>query len=324
MPLCSERPAADRARRGTFYRVLAAGVLLALGCRPGGQLPNYDTVRGKPDPQALRSVSTGTLVGFEDRKHTHAWLGIPYAAPPVGPLRWRAPRPAAAWAGARSSVRFGAPCPQIGNPISATPHSTQGQVVGSEDCLTLNVWSRAHAPEDVPRGAQRRPVMVWIHGGGNSIGTSATYESVRNLVAKHDVVVVTVNYRLGVLGWFRHPALESDGETPEDRSGNYGTLDLLQALGWVKENISVFGGDPGNVTLFGESAGGMNIYALLVSPLAKGLFHRAIAQSGLPSSYAVSEAQNYRDAPEPGHQLSSRELVNELLQRDRETVLPIA
>jgi para-nitrobenzyl esterase len=158
--------------------------------------------------------------------------------------------------------------------------------------------------------------MFWIHGGGNSMGSGSDYAMARNLAARHGVIVVTVNYRLGVLGWFHHPALHGADSSPEDRSGNYGTLDLIRGLEWVKENIAAFGGDSGNVTIFGESAGGMNVYSLLVSPKARGLFHRAIAQSGFPSSTPLTAARNLVDDAEPGITGSSNEVLVHLLVAD--------
>ena len=168
------------------------------------------------------------------------------------------------------------------------------------------------SPDRVPAGLDRLPVMVWIHGGGNSIGSADVYEGGR-LAAAQDVVVVTVHYRLGPFGWFRHPALHGPRASAAERSGNYGTLDLIEALRWVRDDVSAFGGDPGNVTIFGESAGGTNVYTLLVSPLARGLFHRAIVQSGGLRSSSVAEAENLAGDPDPGHASSSSEVLLRLL-----------
>ena len=203
--------------------------------------------------------------------------------------------------------------PQYADLLAGTPARQRGQIVGDEDCLTLNVFAPAFEPGPVPHAGQRRPVMVWIHGGGNSVGTSATYDAARNY-ARHDgLVVVTINYRLGVLGWFTHPALHvADDVSPEERSGNFGTLDLIAALRWVRDNIAVFGGDPGCVTIFGESAGGQNVLTLLASPLARGLFHRAIAQSPVAETFSVEQTANWRDDPQPGHRDSSHEVTARL------------
>jgi para-nitrobenzyl esterase len=157
--------------------------------------------------------------------------------------------------------------------------------------------------------------MLWIHGGGNAIGHGGSYDG-GALALEQDVVVVTTNYRLGVLGWFRHPALAGEGSSAEDRSGNYGTLDLIRALEWVRDNIAAFGGDPSNVTIFGESAGAQNVMTLLVAPKVKGLFHRAISQSGGTWLDSTVEAEAYADASPAGDAYSSREVVLKLLQRD--------
>jgi para-nitrobenzyl esterase len=174
------------------------------------------------------------------------------------------------------------------------------------------VYAPSFAPDEVPRDAARLPVLLWIHGGGNSIGEAGFYDGSK-LASAHRVVVVTVNYRLGPFGWLRHGALPGEGASEDDRSGNFGTLDLVQALRFVRENAPAFGGDPGNVTVFGESAGGANVVTLLVSPRARGLFHRAIVQSGSTSSYDATEAEARHDAG--GHRWSSREAVAALRVR---------
>jgi para-nitrobenzyl esterase len=193
------------------------------------------------------------------------------------------------------------------------PSVTQpGKVHGSEDCLYLNIWAPLVAAELVPQGDDQHPVMVWIHGGGNSIGsTNFSLYNGSLMASEHDVIVVTINYRLGPMGWLRHPALQDEESTFEDRSGNYGTLDIIAALGWVNRNISNFGGDPNNVTIYGESAGGINVLSMMASPLATGLFHRAIVQSGgwFPSTPERAE----RFADEGGHQFSGTELTSRLL-----------
>ena len=268
------------------------------------------------DPDSLRILDGGCVLGLADRHDTHAWLGIPYAQPPVGDLRWKAPRPPLPWNGIRYALEFGPPaCQPAGVTIDA-PASKWGRPAGSEDCLTLNVFAPRFGPARVPHGAGRLPVMVWIHGGANTCGTSATYGMVRNLAGHDQVIVVSVNYRLGILGWFSLAELAADSDTPDDRSGNFGTLDLIAALKWVRRNIAAFGGDPDNVTIWGESAGGWNVYSLLASPLAKGLFHKAIAQSPLTATSTLAQARHYVDDAEPGHEYSSRELLCRWLVRD--------
>ena len=193
-----------------------------------------------------------------------AFRGIPFAAPPVGALRWRPPQDVAPWSGVRECTQFGAVCPQPGGltGLVGDPLPTQ-----NEDCLVLNDWT-TNAGSDT-----KLPVMMWIHGGGFNLGWSdqSAYEG--SEFAKRGVVLVTINYRLGPLGFLAHPALSA--ESKRKVSGNYGLLDQIAALEWVRKNIAAFGGDINNVTIFGESAGGTSVDALCVSPLAKGLFHRA-------------------------------------------------
>ena len=193
----------------------------------------------------------------------HSFKGIPYAAPPIGALRWHAPEPALKWEGVRDASAFGASC------LSAWKDDREPGLKRSEDCLSLNVWTGAKA------ASERRPVMVWLHGGGFQFGTGASRQFEGTPLARKGVVVVTLNYRVGVLGFFAHPALDREGP-----SGDYGLQDQLAALRWVKANIAQFGGDPANVTLFGESAGAHAIGILMASPLSKGLFEKAIGQSG--------------------------------------------
>jgi len=198
-----------------------------------------------------------------------SFQNLPYAAPPTGPLRWRPPAPAPSWTDLRDATRPGAICiqpPANGDPGVGPPPM-------SEDCLTLNIWAPQEATGLVP-------VMVWIHGGGynNGSGTAALYDGSK--LARRGVVVVTINYRLGRLGFFDHPALALNRATNEP-AGNYGVMDQIAALEWVRDNIERFGGDPGQVTIFGESAGGVAVTQLMVAPAARGLFHRAVVQSGL-------------------------------------------
>ena len=264
------------------------------------------------DNATLRQIGQGTLRGGLSDNGALTWRGIPYAAPPVGELRWRAPRPAPRFAGGELlAVEHGQPCVQdLSLAAPFQDHDADG-FVGSEDCLYLNVYAPAGSSS-----ADRLPVMYFIHGGGNVGGHNAatTYDG-SVLAERERVIVVTINYRLGLLGWFMHPALIEPDASPEDRSGNWGTLDIIRGLHWVRENVAAFGGDADNVTIFGESAGGVNVYSLLVSPLAKGLFHRAIAQSGGVLCDTMASACHYADDPEPGSPNSARELFNRLLLR---------
>jgi para-nitrobenzyl esterase len=221
-----------------------------------------------------------------------SWKGIAFAAPPVGGLRWRAPRPPVPWTGVKQATAYANDCMQLPFPSDAAPLGTPP----AEDCLYLNVW----APERP--AAPKLPVMVWIHGGGfvNGGSSPAVYDGSPS--AKRGVVFVSFNYRLGRFGFFAHPALSK--ETPAGPLGNYGYLDQIAALRWVQKNIAAFGGDPGNVTLFGESAGGGSVNTLMISPLAKGLFHKAIVQSGGGRSGGPLAARRLR---EPGAGGSSAE-----------------
>ena len=213
-------------------------------------------------------LDTGLVAGdvVEEGAQMLVFRGIPYAAPPVGEQRWKPPTPVDAWEGVRDAKQFSAACPQGPGLARLTG---EGLPTLSEDCLYLNVWTGAAGTD------AKQPVMVWIHGGGLSLGWGhqRTYDGTD--LAARGVVLVSINYRLGALGFLAHPLLSAEGGV----SGNYGLLDQVAALQWVQRNIAAFGGDPGNVTIFGESAGGTSVQALLASPHAKGLFHRAIAQS---------------------------------------------
>jgi para-nitrobenzyl esterase len=205
----------------------------------------------------------------EPGSEIHSYRGIPYAAPPVGDLRWKPPQPAASWSGTRECTRYSIQPAQY--PDVNTPEEAQ-RIPSSEDCLYLNVTTPAQSADE------KLPVMVWLHGGGFRYGSGnwSMYNS--PVLSRHGVVLVTVNSRLGVLGLLAHPLLSK--ESPNGVSGNYMFLDMIAALKWVQKNIAAFGGDPNNVTIFGESGGGAKVVSLMASPLAKGLFHKAICESG--------------------------------------------
>lgn len=214
----------------------------------------------------VASVSGGKVRGAVEEGVT-AFKGIPFAAPPVGPLRWRAPQPVLPWAGVRDATVFGHDCMQLPFPSDAAPLGT----APSEDCLTVNVWAPAGA------AGKKLPVLFWIYGGGfvNGGASPAVYDG--SALARAGVVVVSFNYRVGRFGFFAHPALAAAGEGPV---GNWGLMDQQAALRWTRDNIAAFGGDPGRVTIMGESAGGMSVLNLLGSPAARGLFRGAIIMSG--------------------------------------------
>jgi para-nitrobenzyl esterase len=215
------------------------------------------------------TIADGALRGVEE-DGVIAFRGIPFAAPPVGDLRWRAPQTVARWQGVRDASRYGHDCMQLPFPSDAAPLGTPP----SEDCLYMNVWKPAAAKAKLP-------VMVWIYGGGFVNGGSSPPTYAGAALARQDIMVVSFNYRLGRFGTFAHPAL-TKADADKGLLANYGYMDQIAALRWVKSNIAAFGGDPANVTIVGESAGGMSVHALLTSPMAPGLFHKAVIQSGGP------------------------------------------
>ena len=239
---------------------LAACLALTLACGGEQVEPLTSTV----------STALGAVEGEALESGVLKFAGIPYAAPPVGDLRWRPPRPAAAWEGSRDATRFAASCWQPLSPPGSFYDS--GEIERSEDCLYLNVWTGAEHAEAA------LPVMVWIHGGGLQTGSGSTLLYDGESLARRGVVLVTINYRLGPMGFLAHAELSAEDEN--GASGNYGILDQVAALQWVQANIAAFGGDPGRVTIFGESAGSWSVNYLTATPLAAGLFHRAIGHSG--------------------------------------------
>jgi para-nitrobenzyl esterase len=252
-----------------------------------GSESNQDATTYDP---LVRKTAYGYVKGIETNYGTWAWLGMPYAKPPVGDLRWRAPQDSESWKGIRDARHFCSYCVQYGNYLSETGVETLGELpgegvpVGSEDCLYLNIWR--------PRSHEKKlPVYVFIHGGANITGRSdlSIYDGA-HFAARSNMVFVTINYRLGEFGWFWYPAL-CEGKDPRDDSGNYGTLDIIKALTWIRNNIAAFDGDPQNVTITGQSAGGFNVYSMLASPLAAGLFHKAIVHSGFSQSCSLASAQ---------------------------------
>lgn len=229
-------------------------------------------------------VDTGRLKGAI-KDGVASFKGIPFAAPPVGDLRWRAPQPAKSWTGVRPAVEYGADCMQKPFPGDAAPLG----VTPAEDCLYVNVW-RPEKP-----AAKKLPVMVWIYGGGfvNGGSSPAVYDG--SQFAKQGVVFISFNYRLGRFGFFAHPALSK--ENPNEPLGNYGYMDQIAALKWVRRNAAAFGGDPGNVTLFGESAGGGSVLTMMTSPLAAGLIHKAVIESGGGRSSLMGDRYVDRQGP---------------------------
>ena len=258
------------------------------------------------DLQTTIKIQAGSIAGLSLGKgrDVKAYLGIPFAAPPVGDRRWKPPEEVEPWTGVRPCVAYGPSCAQadlsqhVARPLAGK---------NSEDCLYLNVWTpanRANAP---------LPVMVWIHGGGFIGGSGSAEESRGESLARKGVVVVTFNYRLGPFGFFAHPLLSA--ESGHNVSGNYGLLDQIAALRWIRENISNFGGDPERVTIFGASAGGVSVCYLLISPLARGLFQRAIAESAIiarPTLHLREAAYGHASLEKEG------EMIAHALNCDRE------
>jgi len=253
----------------SILRFKCVGVLLALAlivAIPVGYVAAGERHSGCDS--VVAATDKGPIVGLRTET-MNKFLGIPYAAPPVGDLRWRPPQPPARWHGLRDATQFASHCPQPATPFGL-PSTT-------EDCLYLNVYTPADHKGWHHEDHHGRPVMVWIHGGALFLGESDDYDPTM-LVENEDVVVVTINYRLGFLGFLAHPALSAEADY--HGSGDYGWMDQQAALEWVQRNIKHFGGNPDKVTIFGESAGGLSVHAQLASPEAAGLFHRAIIESG--------------------------------------------
>ncbi|HEX9107959.1 MAG TPA: carboxylesterase family protein, partial [Longimicrobiales bacterium] len=275
---------------------IAAAALLAAGC--AGAKPRADAgdVGGPASSAAPVRTRSGLVAGkATSQPGVRAYLGIPYAAAPVGDLRWRPPRPATAWSGVRAADGFAPACMQPG-PAAFGPWTLEFLLRGpvSEDCLYLNVWTAAAAGG---RGrTEPRPVFVWIHGGAFTGGSGdvPVYDGAR--LAARGLVVVTINYRLGALGFLAHPELSA--ESPEHACGNYGLLDQVAALRWVHDNIRAFGGDPARVTIAGQSAGAISVFLLTASPAARGLFQRAIIESG-PGGLAAMGLASARSTTRP-------------------------
>jgi len=277
-------------------------------------------VAGPPAPTA--DVTGGTVRGSLSASGA-VFKGIPFAAPPVGELRWREPQPVKPWHGLRDATHYSAACMQIpiGTGVFLAPlaHRYGANLATprwdiSEDCLYLNIWTP-------PRPAKEPlPVMLFLHGGSNRIGSGNETAYDGTNLARHGVIVVTVNYRLGVLGFFAHPELTR--ESPHHASGNYGLLDQIAALRWVRENIARFGGDPMRVTLFGESAGAIDIGMLMCSRLAGGLFHRAIVESGPVLGIAYAHTQ--RQAERFGERVAAGKNLQQLRSMPAEAVLAAA
>jgi para-nitrobenzyl esterase len=263
---------------------ILTGLAIIISCSIHAQ---QTAIGSAPDAGPVVRTASGSLRGVTEG-NVDIFMGIPYAAPPVGEFRWRPPQPVTPWQGVRDASEFCANCAQAGFGGGNSPGSiSQGS---SEDCLFLNVW----LPAGTKPGA-KLPVMVWIHGGAFLFGSGSQPESYGTQFAKQGVILITINYRLGRLGFFAFPALSK--EHPEELKGDYAYMDQLEALRWVQKNITAFGGDPKNVTIFGESAGGASVHVLVTSPLSKGLFQKAIIESGAGRDGALTGCPMSQDAP---------------------------
>lgn len=263
-------------------------------------------VQSRPaDPFATVRTRSGDISGTVSGD-VHVFKGIPFARPPIGELRWKAPQPVAPWNGVRPCSHFG-PSPMQGKPMTFGAYTTEFQIPEkpiNEDCLYLNVWTGAKTPGD------RRPVLVYIYGGGFIGGGSAIPVYDGEAMARKGVVFVSINYRVGIFGFLCHPWLTA--ESGHAASGNYGLLDQIAALRWVRDNVAAFGGDPDNVTIAGESAGSISISCLVASPLAKGLFRRAIGESGAAVSPGFTSVAPLKEVEQTGQEVTTRLKVADL------------
>ena len=231
----------------------------------------------------------GSVAKEKDGSKTISFVGIPFAKPPVDDLRWKAPRELDLMPDTFEAKTLPNRCMQVSNFYDSMDGIEGGSIIGSEDCLYLNIY----LSEKAYNSKKKLPVMFWIHGGGNTWGYSASnlYTS-GDFIMEHDVILVTTNYRLGPFGWFAYSGLNEDSDNELDQSANFGTLDIIKSLEWVNENISDFNGDPNNITIFGESAGARNVISLMTSPLSEDLFQRGISQSGYLGSDSLDFAEN--------------------------------
>ena len=273
-------------------------------------LYSFNVKTGGTISLTVAHTDAGTVSGISNSSgDVTAFKGIPFAAPPVGDLRWKAPQPAKHWDGVKLCDAFG-PSPMQAKPAPMMVYTSEFLIPEkpiSEDCLYLNVWTNAIAKKD------KKPVFVWIYGGGFGSGGSACSIYDGEALAKKGIIFVSINYRVGAFGFFAHPELSK--ESPDKASGNYGLLDQIAALKWVKQNISTFGGDPDNVTVAGQSAGSMSVNCLVASPLTKGLFKKAIAESGsflTPSPYFNTSSLS--SAEEKGKKAAEKAGVNSLAE----------
>ena len=262
-------------------------ILLLSGCETT-QSVRLNLEENLLSPETRLMTDNGPVIGFIDQLGVKKWLGIPFAEPPISELRWRAPIKINNWKTLKEVNSFSPPCTQFQSSLTADGLVKPGDIIGSEDCLYLNVYAPNSSKNKLENNNELLPVMVWIHGGGNTTGMPSEYNP-EIFVKTENIIFVSMSYRLGFFGWLSHPLIRE--QSGLNASSNFGLLDQILAVQWVKDNIQFFGGNPNNITIFGESAGGQDVIALYTSPIAKGLFERAISQSGGTSVTSIADAE---------------------------------
>ena len=262
-------------------------ILLLSGCETT-QSVRLNLEENLLSPETRLMTDNGPVIGFIDQLGVKKWLGIPFAEPPISELRWRAPIKINNWKTLKEVNSFSPPCTQFQSSLTADGLVKPGDIIGSEDCLYLNVYAPNSLKNKLENNNELLPVMVWIHGGGNTTGMPSEYNP-EIFVKTENIIFVSMSYRLGFFGWLSHPLIRE--QSGLNASSNFGLLDQIMAVQWVKNNIQFFGGNPNNITIFGESAGGQDVIALYTSPIAKGLFERAISQSGGTSVTSIADAE---------------------------------
>lgn len=252
------------------------------GCETIGPLKNKSKENFLSEKTKV-ATNSGPIIGYIDEQGIHKWFGIPFAEPPVDELRWNAPKKINNWEQQKEANSFSQPCVQFQSSLTADGLVKPGAIIGSEDCLYLNIY----APH-LKKNNELLPVMIWIHGGGNTTGMPSEYHP-EKFVRSENIIFISISYRLGFFGWLSHPLIRQ--QEGINATSNFGLLDQIMAIKWIKDNIQFFGGDPNNTTIFGESAGGQDVIALYTSPLAKGLFEKAISQSGGTSVTSIKDAE---------------------------------
>lgn len=269
-------------KKTTTIIYLSFIILFLTGCETIGPLKNKSKENFLSEKTKV-VTNSGPIIGYIDELGIHKWFGIPFAEPPVDELRWNAPKKINNWEQQKEANSFSQPCVQFQSSLTADGLVKPGAIIGSEDCLYLNIY----APH-LKKNNELLPVMIWIHGGGNTTGMPSEYHP-EKFVRSENIIFISISYRLGFFGWLSHPLIRQ--QEGINATSNFGLLDQILAIKWIKDNIQFFGGDSNNITIFGESAGGQNVIALYTSPLAKGLFEKAISQSGGTSVTSIKDAE---------------------------------